>query len=190
MISLEMNASERPDSGTSIAKKERRESLVPCVLYGGEEKPIHFVIPEKDFKPLVYTSNVHTVDINLSGKKYPAVLKDIQFHPVSDKILHVDFYRLHKDKEIEMDVPVQIIGRAEGILLGGVLRKNYRKLRIKALPDNLPDFIEVDITGMQIGNKFYVTKLASDKYKVMHPDNTVVCQIKTSRNAMKAAAAK
>jgi large subunit ribosomal protein L25 len=157
------------------------------VLYGGDQ-PVHFSAEEKAFKSLVYTPNAHTVVIELeNGKSFNAILKDIQVHPVSDKILHIDFFQLYDDKEITLEVPVKIVGTSEGVLAGGVLRLNTRKLKVKALPKNLPDFIEADITPLKMGNKLYVTKLVSDKYKLIHQDNTVVAQVRISRAAMKAA---
>ena len=148
---------------------------------------MHFTAEEMSFKNLVYTPNVHTVVIDLAGKSYNAILQDIQFHPVSDKILHIDFYQLHDDKEITMDVPVKITGTSPGVLGGGVLRVNQRKLKVRALPANLPDYVEANISELEMGNKLYVTKLPVDNYKLLHPDNTVVAQVKISRAAMKAA---
>jgi large subunit ribosomal protein L25 len=116
-----------------------------------------------------------------NGKSYEAIMQDIQFHPVTDKILHIDFYQLFPDKEITMEIPVHIIGTSKGVLNGGVLRKNQRKLKVKALPSNLPDFIEVDITPLKIGSKLYITALENEAYKFLHPDNTVVCQVSRSR---------
>jgi len=157
------------------------------VLYGGDQ-PVHFSAEEKAFKSLVYTPNAHTVVIELeNGKSFNAILQDIQVHPVSDKILHIDFFQLFDDKEITMEVPVKVVGTSKGVLAGGVLRLNTRKLKVKALPKNLPDFIEADITPLLMGNKLYVTKLASDNYKLIHQDNTVVAQVRISRAAMKAA---
>ena len=113
-----------------------------------------------------------------------AVLQDIQFHPVTDAILHVDFYQIFEDREITMEIPVHTKGVARGVKNGGVLRFNLRRMKVKGLPGNLPDFIEADITNLRIGNKLYVTALATDDYKIMHPDNTVVCQVRTSRNVI------
>ena len=115
------------------------------------------------------------------------ILQDIQFHPVSDKILHVDFYQLDAAKEITMEVPVKLTGTSPGVLLGGVLRLNQRKLKVRALPANLPDFVEANISELEMGNKLYVTKLETKNFKILHPDNTVVCQVRISRAAMKAA---
>ena len=118
------------------------------------------------------------------NESYSAVLQDIQFHPVSDKILHVDFYQLFEDKKIAMDIPVRLVGNAIGVKLGGNLQRNKRKLRIKALPTNLPDYIEIDISEMNIGNRVYVSELLNENYEFLHPDNTVVCQVRRARAAM------
>lgn len=187
MKSITINGSERESVGKSATKAVRDAGLVPCVIYGGEQ-PVHFAADERAFKGLVYTPNAHTVVVELeNGKKIDAILQDIQFHPVSDKILHIDFYQLKDDREIVMEVPVKIVGKSKGVMSGGTLRLNQRRLKVKALPKNLPDFIEADITELDMGNKLYVTKLPVDNFKLMHPDNTVVCQVKISRAAMKAA---
>jgi large subunit ribosomal protein L25 len=187
MKSITIKGSERESVGKVSTKALRNAGAVPCVLYGGDQ-PVHFSADEKAFKNLVYTPNAHTVVIEVgTGKTFNAVLQDIQVHPVSDKILHLDFYQLFDNKEVTMEVPVRIVGTSPGVLLGGVLRLNQRKLKVKALPANLPDFLDADITPLEMGNKIYVTALANDKYKILHPDNTVVCQVRISRAAMKAA---
>lgn len=186
MKSITIEGSERESVGKSATKALRNAGMVPCVLYGGDQ-PVHFSAEEKAFKSLVYTPNAHTVAIALGKKSFNAVLQDIQVHPVSDKILHLDFYELHDDKEVTMEVPVKVTGVSPGVLLGGVLRLNSRKLKVKALPKDLPDFIEANISEMEMGNKMYVTAVASDNYKLLHPDNTVVAQVRISRAAMKAA---
>ena len=186
MKSITIKGSQRESVGKAASKALRNAGQVPCVLYGGDNV-LHFSAPELAFKNIVYTPNVYTAAIELNGKTYNAILQDIQFDPVSDKIIHIDFYQLHKDKEITIEVPIQIEGTSPGIMAGGTLRIVNRKLKVKALPDNLPDFVPVDISGLEMGNKLYVTKLAQDKYKIMHPDNTVVCQVRVSRAAMKAA---
>lgn len=181
MKSITINGSQRESVGKKATKALRNAGQIPCVLYGGD-KPVHFSAPELAFSKLVYTPNVHTVVIALeNGKSYEAIMQDIQFHPVSDKILHIDFYQLFPDKEITMDIPVHVIGTSKGVLNGGVLRKNQRKLKVKALPANLPDFIEADITPLKIGSKLYITALENEAYKFLHPDNTVICQVGRSR---------
>ena len=186
MKSITIKGSQRESVGKAASKALRNAGQVPCVLYGGDNV-LHFSAPELAFKNIVYTPNVYTAAIELNGKTYNAILQDIQFDPVSDKIIHIDFYQLHKDKEITIEVPIQIEGTSPGIMAGGTLRIVNRKLKVKALPDNLPDFVPVDISGLEMGNKLYITKLAQDNYKIMHPDNTVVCQVRVSRAAMKAA---
>ena len=186
MKSITIKGSERESVGKVATKALRNAGAVPCVLYGGNQ-PVHFSADERAFKTLVYTPNAHTVVIELGDKSFNAILQDIQVHPVSDKILHIDFFQLFDEKEITMEVPVKVTGVSPGVLLGGVLRLNTRRLRVKALPKNLPDFIEAEISQLEMGNKLYVTKLVSDKYKLLHPDNTVVAQVRISRAAMKAA---
>ena len=187
MKSITIKGSERESVGKVSTKALRNAGAVPCVLYGGDQ-PVHFSAEEAAFKKLVYTPNAHTVAIELgNGKSYNAILQDIQVHPVSDKILHLDFFQVFDDKEITMEVPVKVTGVSPGVLLGGVLRLNTRKLKVKALPKNLPDFVEANISKLQMGNKLYVTSLVADNYKLLHPDNTVVAQVRISRAAMKAA---
>jgi len=186
MKSITIKGSERESVGKVSTKALRNAGMVPCVLYGGEQ-PVHFAAEAKAFKTLVYTPNVHTVVIELAGKTFEAILQDLQFDPVSDKILHIDFYQLHADKEITMDVPVKIVGSAKGVLAGGVLRLNQRKLKVRALPANLPDFVEANVTELEMGNKLYITKIATPNFKLLQPDNTVIAQVRVSRAALKAA---
>ena len=181
MKSITINGSKRESVGKRSTKALRNAGKVPCVLYGGDQ-PVHFSAEELAFSKLVYTPNAHTVVIALdNGETLNAVMQDIQFHPVTDRILHIDFYQLFEDKEIALDIPVHLVGNSRGVRNGGVLRKNQRKLRIKALPADLPDFIEIDITPLKIGGKVYVSDLDQEKYKFMHTENTVVCQVKTAR---------
>lgn len=187
MKSITIKGSKRESVGKTASKALRNAGMVPCVIYGGE-KPIHFSAEEKAFKGLVYTPNVYTASIDIDGQVIPAILQDIQFHPVSDSIYHVDFYQLFDNKEITMNIPVNLIGKSKGVAIGGALRHNVRKAKVKALPANLPDFIEADITELEIGNKLYITALKNDKYTILHPDNTVVAQVRMSRNASKAVA--
>ncbi|CAI8334212.1 MAG: General stress protein CTC [Polaribacter sejongensis] len=156
--------------------------MVPCVIYGGEN-PIHFSAEEKAFKKLVFTPNVYTASIEVDGQKIPAILQDIQFHPVTDRIIHVDFYQLFEDKEITMKIPVKLTGTSPGVLNGGSLRFTNRKLKVKALPSNLPDFVTADISELKIGSKLLISSIFNEAYTFMHPDNTVVVQVRTSRNA-------
>jgi large subunit ribosomal protein L25 len=186
MKSITIKGQERESVGKKATKALRDAGMIPCVIYGGDS-PIHFSAEEKAFKNLVYTPNAHTVVVDLNGKSTNVILQDIQIHPVSDKVLHIDFFQLNENKEIMMEVPVKIVGTSPGVLLGGDLRLNLRRLKVKALPKNLPDYVEANISELQMGNKLYVTKLETNNFKLMHPDNTVICQVKISRAAMKAA---
>ena len=184
MKSITINGSKRESVGKSASKALRNAGQIPCVLYGGDG-PMHFSAPELAFSKLVYTSNAYTVVIAFNEKEtYSAVLQDIQFHPVTDKILHIDFYQLFDDKEIAMDIPVRLVGNSIGVKLGGNLQRNKRKLRIKALPTNLPDYIEIDITDLNIGDRVYITELENESYTFLHPDNTVVSQVRRARAAI------
>ena len=185
MKSITIKGSKRESVGKVATKALRNADKVPCVLYGSEN-PLHFSANELDFSKLVYTPNAHTVVLDIDGnQKINAILQDIQFHPVSDKILHVDFYQLSDDKEVSMDIPVQIEGSSPGVMLeGGVLVISKRKLKVKALPKNLPDFINVDISKLKLGNKISTVDLQSEAYSFLHPDNTVVCKVRTSRASM------
>lgn len=185
MKSITIDGSQRESVGKKLTKALRNAGQVPCVLYGGEANPVHFSAPELAFSKLVYTPSAHTVVINLdNGDSFNAVMQDIQFHPVNDRIMHIDFFEIYENKEITMEIPVKTIGASKGVLNGGNLRMPYRKLRVKAIPSKLPDFIEIDITPLKIGSKFYVTELKNDDYKLLHPDNTVVCQVRRSRLAI------
>ena len=187
MKSITINGSQRESVGKVSTKALRNAGMVPCVVYGGD-KAVHFSAAELAFSKLVYTPNAHTVVIALdNGTSISAILQDIQFHPVSDKILHIDFYQLFDDKEVTMNIPVNIIGSAPGVMAGGVLNRNQRKLRVKALPANLPDFIDVDVSALNIGDKIVIGSLTNDNYNFLQSENAVVAQVRVSRAAMKAA---
>ncbi len=187
MKSITIQGQKREIVGKKSTQALRDAESVPCVVYGGKEV-ISFSALEKAFKPLVYTPEAHTVSLEINGETILAVLQDIQFHPITDKILHADFYQLSDDKAVVMEVPVRLTGRSKGVVSGGALRQSFRKLKLKALPANLPDDIVVDITNLKIGNKFYVGDIKTENFIFMHPDNAVVVAVKMSRNAMKAGA--
>jgi large subunit ribosomal protein L25 len=183
MKTITIKGSQRESVGKKATKALRNAGKVPCVLYGGD-KPLHFSADEISFKNLVYTPNVYTATIELEGNKIHAILKDVQFHPVSDKILHADFYQLFDDKMITMNIPVRLVGNSPGVLNGGSLRFPMRKLHVRALPADLPDFINADISKLKIGSKLYTTELENEKYTILHPENTVVVQVRTARSVI------
>lgn len=181
MKSITIQGEKRESVGKNSSKALRNAEKVPCVVYG-EKEVLHFSTDEKSFKNLVYTPEAHTVTLEVEGKKIEAILQDLQFHPVSDKIIHADFYELNPQKPVTMEVPVVITGRAKGVVRGGALRINLRKLKVRAIPADLPDEIVVDITSLDVGNKFEVSKVEKKNFQILHPDNTVIAAVKTSRN--------
>lgn len=184
MKSITIKGSQRESVGKVSTKALRNAGKVPCVLYGGE-KPLHFSANELAFKKLVYTPNAFTAVIELEGgETFKAVLQDIQFHPVTDKILHIDFYQLFADKAVTMRIPIRLEGNSPGVKNGGRLLFRKRKLSIKALPDLLPDFITIDISKLKIGGTIAVETLLNDDFTILHPDSTAVVQVKASRNAI------
>ena len=181
MKSITIKGSKRESVGKVATKALRNAGKVPCVLYGGEQA-LHFSAEELSFKKLVYTPNVYTATIELeSGEKFNAILQDIQFHPVSDKILHIDFYQLFSDKEVTMDIPVKLVGSAPGVIAGGSLRFPNRTLKVKGLPDNLPDFISADISKLNIGDRVLISDVDANKCTLLHSDTMVVTQVRRAR---------
>ena len=174
MKSITINGSKRESVGKVATKALRNAEKVPCVLYGGEN-PLHFSANELDFTKLVYTPNAHTVLLDINGdQKINAILQDIQFHPVSDKILHVDFYKLYEDKEVSMEIPVVIEGSAPGVMLeGGALIINKRKLKVRALPKNLPDFITVNISSLNLGDNRTINKIYENTFPIFKRSKSI-----------------
>jgi large subunit ribosomal protein L25 len=183
MQTITIKGTKRESVGKKETKALRNADKVPCVIYGSGNT-IHFSAEEKAFKNLVYTPNVYTATIELDGKSYHTILQDIQFHPVTDKILHIDFYQLSDDKAVTMNIPVVLKGNAPGVISGGSLRFTNRKLKVKALPANLPDQVEADISELKIGDKLFISELANEKFTFLHPDNTVVVQVRMARAAV------
>ena len=185
MKSITINGSKRESVGKSSTKALRNAGKVPCVLYGGE-KPVHFSADEISFSKLVYTPNAHTVVISLDDKsEMNAVIQDIQFHPVSEKILHIDFLQLFEGKEVTMTIPVRFEGNAPGVRnQGGNLSKNKRKLSVRALPKDLPDYILADISSLNLNDKITIADVSEETFKFLHPDNMVICQVKMSRASL------
>ena len=184
MQSNTIKGTKRESVGKVDTKALRNADKVPCVIYGSGNT-IHFSAEEKAFKKLVYTPNVYTATIELEGgDTFNAILQDIQFHPVTDRILHIDFYQLSDDKEVTMNIPVKLQGNSPGVMNGGSLRFTNRKLKVKAIPANLPDQIEADISTLKIGDKLFISELDNEKFTFLHPDNTVVVQVRMSRAAV------
>jgi large subunit ribosomal protein L25 len=186
MKSIAISGTQR-DTGSKVASQLRTEGKVPCVLYGGSEN-IHFAVPTADFKGLVYTPDVHTVDLSIDGKAFQAVLQEIQFHPVNDSILHVDFVELKSDKPVIIEVPVNITGNSVGVRAGGKLVVKARKLKVKALPAHLPDGIHVNIDTLDIGKSIRVKDIVIPNVEILNSANNVVTAVEMTRQAAAAEA--
>lgn len=186
METVKLSANARVDLGKKESKALRNAGQVPCVLYGGEST-VHFSVKAIDLRNLVYTPNVYTTEIELDGKTYKAILKDIQFHPVTDAILHVDFMELVEGKEITLSVPVILTGNAKGVMQGGKLRKNMRRLTVRAIPANLPDSITLDITEIGIGKSIRVSNVEANNFDILNPGSAVIVAVKMARGAVVAA---
>lgn len=188
MKSITINGDLRAAQSKQELKKLRAEGKVPCVLYGGKEQ-VHFSAPVLDFRHLVYTPDVHTVNVNVGGKSYTAIMKDIQFHPVTDKIMHIDFLELFDDKAVSIAIPIKITGNSVGVRAGGVLVNKMRKLNISALPKHLPDYVEVKIDDLNIGQDVRVRDISMDGVTFLDSPGNVIAGVKTTRNTAAAAPA-
>ena len=183
MKSLAISVKERQDVGKTNTRALRNQGNVPCVLYGGE-KQVCFYTHENDFRKLVYTPDVFIVELNVDGEVKKAIMKDIQFHPVTDKILHIDFLEVFDDKDVTVSVPVILNGLAIGVRNGGNLMFRRRKIITRGLATNLPDAIEIDIESLNIGQFVYIKDLNVYGCEFLAPDNSVVVGVKTARAAI------
>ena len=181
MKTLAISAKLRKGTGKADSKALRNQGNVPCVLYGGE-KQVCFYAHENDFRNLVYTPDVFIIELDIEGQKYKAVMQDLQFHPVTDNLLHIDFLQIFDDKEVTVTIPVHLSGNAIGIRNGGILSFRRGKIITRAIPGNLPDYIEIDIENVGIGESIYIKDLRVDEYTFLAPDNAVVVGIRTARN--------
>jgi len=188
MKTIEIKGSLRTDLGKKSSKQIRKADGVPCVIYG-EGENIHFFAPELSFKNLVYTHEAHLVDLNIDGKIYKTILQDIQFHPVSDKMIHADFIKIFDDKPVAISVPVVVHGNSPGVMAGGKLGVKKRTLKVKGLPKNLPESVSVDISNLNIGESVRVGDLAIDNIEFLDMKRAIVVTVATSRGAKTAEAA-
>ena len=183
MKSFQLAGTKREGLTKQNTKKLRDAGMVPCVIYGGSEN-VHFSAPILAFKHLVYSPDAHTVKITVEGNTHEAIIQEVQFHPVSDKILHIDFLAIHADKNVVMDVPVKITGSAEGVKQGGKLLTKVRKLKIQSLPEHLPDAIDVDVTALNIGQSVRVGDLKLKGVEFLDLPNNIIVGVRTTRNVV------
>jgi large subunit ribosomal protein L25 len=181
-----ISGSPRASVGKKDSKALRVQGLVPCVLYGGNEQ-VHFSAKQSDFKPLIFTPEVHTVELEVSGKKYNAILQDVQFHNIKDHLLHVDFFQVNEDKPVIIGIPVKLEGVAPGVREGGSLVTKTRKLKVRALLKDLPDFITVDISKLAIGQSVKIGELKNSKLTFIEAPNVVIVAVSETRASKQAA---
>ncbi len=179
---------ERSSEQARALKAIRKNNGVPCVLYGGGEN-VHFTVTADELRNLVYTPHIYVVNLDIDGKKVNAIMKDIQFHPVKDNILHVDFYQINEEKPIVIEVPVQLEGLAEGVKAGGKLVLQMRKLKVKALYNVIPERLVINVSNLGLGKTIKVGELSYEGLELLSAKEAVVCAVKLTRAARGAAAA-
>jgi large subunit ribosomal protein L25 len=187
MKTIEIIGYLRANLGKQASKQLRNEAQVPGVVYGGKEQ-IHFYTPMAILKDLIYTPHAYFVKLNLEGTIHSCILQDIQFHPVSEVIVHIDFLRIFEDKQIKMDIPTVLVGDAPGVVKGGSLVHKKKKLSVVAYPKDMPDIIPVDISGLDVGQMVRVSHIKAENYTILAVPGTPVAVVETTR-ALRAGAA-
>ena len=182
MKKFEIKGTARQALGKKDTRNLRAQDLVPCVLYGGEA-PIHFYAPEGDFRKIVYTPKVYQAELNIDGKIYDAFMQELQFHPVTDKLLHIDFLQIRDTKAIKIDLPVRLDGYAKGIQQGGRLKANLRTLKVKGVFKNLPDEIVIDVTNLGISESIRVGDIQVSGFEIMNNKSVPVATVVVTRAA-------
>jgi large subunit ribosomal protein L25 len=182
MKTIDLVGYHRSDIGGSSPKRLRAESLVPCVLYGGKGENVHFSVPMILFRELVYTPEATFVNMDIEGTEYKCILKDIQYHPVSEVILHADFLRLYDDQVVKMEIPVHFIGTSPGLQKGGKLSIKSRKLKVQALPKDMPDSIAVALDGLELGQSVKVSSIKSEGFTILNNPSVTVGSITIPRS--------
>lgn len=186
MKTISVKAVKREEYGKKAAKAVRREGMVPCVLSGHGES-VAFSVDPREIKPLIYTPNSYIVELTIDGKTEKAVMREVQFHPVREEILHIDFYRVQEGKPVAISIPVRLTGNAEGVKVGGKLVLSTRKIYVSGMVDKLPDEITVDVTTLDVGKTIFVGDLKSDDLKFLTPATAAVCAVRVTRASRGAA---
>ncbi len=191
MKTFQLNGTPRAEFGKKAAKAIRREDLIPAIMYGGKGEGVNFVVSQDDVRNLIYSSEIFLVELTIEGgASYKAILKEIQFHPVTDRILHIDFLKVEENKPVVIEVPVTLTGHAEGVKAGGKLSLEMRKLKVKASYDKIPEKLTIDVSNLQLGKTMQVGELNFDGLTLMNAKNAVVCAVKLTRAARGAAVKK
>lgn len=187
MKTLELKGQKRDNTGKRGSKDLRAAEMVPCVIYGGAST-VHFSAELAELKNLIYSPEVYFANITVEGQSYKGVMKEIQFHPVTDAVNHVDFFEVKEDKKVKIALPIKVVGNSAGVRAGGRLAVNVRKLQVEALPKDLPDFIEIDITNMGIGDKLRISEMKLNGVTFLDAGNVVVAAVTVTRNSKSAEA--
>lgn len=195
MKEIAISGTVRTDIGKKATRELRKTGNVPCVIYGekrgenGLPEAVHFVVNEKEINKLIYTPHIYLVNVTIDGQEHKAILKEVQYHPVKDNVLHVDFYEVREDKPIVMGVPIAPQGLAEGVRAGGRLMTMVRKLNVKALYSQIPEKLDIDVTSLQLGKSIKAGDLHYEGLELVTPKEVIVCTVKMTRAALGAAAA-
>lgn len=184
MKTFQISVQKREKLGKSETRRLRNQDMVPCVMYGGEEN-LHFYAHENYFKKIVFSPDVFIVILDIDGKTKKGIIQEIQFHPVTDKIIHIDFIEVFDDKPVVATIPISLVGTSKGILAGGKLRQRRRYLKVKGLLENLPEKLSVDITNIEIGDVVKIGDLNYDNLEILDPHRSMVVSVVSSRVAMK-----
>ena len=178
MEKTKLKATERKDFSKSGTKKIRREGLVPGVFYSKHNKPIHIDVADKKINPLVFTATTHLISLELEGHEdYECIIKDIQFDPVTDKVIHFDLLGLTKGEKITLEVPVQLVGTPVGIKEGGVIQHIMHKLEVNCLPNNIPEHIVIDVAGLKLGDSIHIRDLNFEEIEFTDPKESLIVQV-------------
>ena len=195
MKEINLSGKKRTDVGKKTSKQMRKEGLVPCNMYGekkgenGLPEALSFAIPAAELRKLVYTPHIYVVNLDIDGENHKAVLKELQFHPVSDALPHVDFYEINEEKPITIGIPVKLNGLAQGVRDGGRINLSIRKINVTAPYQVIPEHLDINVTNLRLGKSIKVGELSFEGLEIATPAEVIVCSVKTTRASKSAAAA-
>lgn len=184
MKTISISATERTGLGKKYTRDLRKAGQVPCVMYGGAEV-IHFHAHENDFRHLIYSPNAYIVEVNINGRSHKGVMREIQFHPVTDKLNHIDFVEVFDNRPVTMEIPVRLTGAAIGIKNGGKPRQRRRVLKVRGLIEHLPDHLDIDISNVEIGDVVKIGDLSFDNLEILDPSRSMIFAVVSSRVSMR-----
>ena len=182
MKSVSLNGIARVNLGKKFSKDLRKNGNIPCVIYSKGKEALHITLKNNELRKIIYNPSVFVLNIKVDENEYNTIIRDAQFHPVSDNILHVDFLQLSENELVSLNIPVELTGNSIGVRNGGQLNLVMRKLLIKSLPKNLPDTIEIDITKLRIGQSIRIEDIKNENYDFIQPESAVIVSVKTARN--------